>query len=126
VDRVTGGELEAVLTAIHADTLRLLASPCPPCHAAALQRAHTLAHAGGEAGDLARVVARAALADRVRNGRPTSDEVRALSVLDRMAASGAARWADVGHGLQHRVGRRVPQDGACHLSSGDVNDRSSA
>jgi hypothetical protein len=80
---VETGELTAAgLTAAEIDAVELLASPHPLCDGVPLDRAHAIARTPGTAGDVARVVACAALADRVRDGGLRPGGRTALRVLN--------------------------------------------
>jgi hypothetical protein len=84
-DRLQTGELTAAgLTAAELDALELLTSPHPLCDVVPLDRAHAIARTPGTAGDVARAVACAALADRVRDGDLRPDGSTAVQVLNRV------------------------------------------
>jgi hypothetical protein len=83
-DRVASGELTAAgLTAAEIDAVELLISPHPLCDVVPLDRARAIASTPGTAGDVARVVACAALADRVLNGAAATHPAQQLGVRRR-------------------------------------------
>ena len=87
-DSLKTDELAAAgLTVAEIDAVELLVSPHPLCDAVPLDRARAIASTPGTAGAVARAVARAALADRVRDGGLRPGAHTALRVLNGAAAS---------------------------------------
>jgi hypothetical protein len=95
----------AGLTVAEIDAVELLASPHPLCDAVPLDRARAIASAPGTAGAVARVVARAALADRVRDGGPRPGASTALRVVNGAAASHPSQQLGLPPGFPMRAPR---------------------
>ena len=93
--RAQAGELAAAgLTADELRAIELLAELPPPCpERASLDRVRTLSRVPGRAGQLARVVERAAIEDRLEGAPPRGETLSTLLVLPdpRLGASWTAR-----------------------------------
>jgi hypothetical protein len=95
-DRLKADELAvAGLTVAEINAVVLLGTPRPLCDDVPLDRARAIASTPGTAGAVARAVARAALADRVRDGGLRRGATTALWVLNGADASDAAQQLDV-------------------------------